>query len=107
MNSALKTLRTAIELRLRRHSNLTVIAMKKASACIAHLQLHGCVVQTVTVRRDHVSIEIDQPSAWLQGAIHITRINGRYREIVKVTAVLGCQVQWVEREAHVLLQREG
>lgn len=107
MNNALKTLRAAIELRLRRHSNLTAIAMKKATACIAHLQLHGCIVQRVTVQRDHVTVEIDQPSSWLQGAIHITRVNGRYREIVRVTAVLGCQVQWVEREAHVLLQREG
>lgn len=107
MKSVLKDLRTAIELRLRRHSNLTVIAMKKASACIAHLQLHGCVVKRVIVQRDHVSIEIDQPSAWLQGSIHISRINGRYREIVKVTAVHGCQVEWVERELHPLLQREG
>jgi hypothetical protein len=107
MNSALKTLRAAIELRLRRHSNLTVQSMKKASACIAHLQLHGCIVQTVIVRRDHVTVEIDQPSNWLRGSNHITRVNGRYREIVKVAAVHGCQVQWVEREAHVLLQREG
>lgn len=105
--NALKGLKRAIELRLRRHSNITVTAMKKASACIAHLQLHSCVVQTVTVRRDHISIEIDQPSVWLQGSVHISRINGRYREIVKVTAVHGCQVQWIEREAHPLLQREG
>jgi hypothetical protein len=107
MKSVLKDLRSAIELRLRRHSNLTLQAMDKATACITHLQLHGCIVQRVTVQRDHVTVEIDQPSSWLQGAIHITRINGRYREIVKVTAVLGCQVQWTEREAHVLLQREG
>jgi hypothetical protein len=105
--NALKGLKRAIELRLRRHSNLTAIAIKKAAACVAHLQLHGCVVHAVIIRHEHVTVEIDQPGSWLRGSIHITRINGRYREIVKVTAVYGCQVQWVEREAHVLLQREG
>jgi hypothetical protein len=107
MKQALKDLQKAVELRLRRHSNITMQAMKKATRCIAHLQLHGCVVSTVTVVMDHVTVEIGKPGAWLKGAIHITRVNGRYREIVRVTAVLGCQVQWTEREAHVLLRREG
>lgn len=105
--NALKGLKRAVALRLRRHSNLTAIAIKKASACVAHLQLHGCVVQSVTIRHDHVTVEIDQPGNWLRGSIHIARVNGRYREIVKVTAVHGCQVQWMEREAPAILQREG
>jgi hypothetical protein len=105
--SKFSILRKAIELRLRRGSNLTVQSMKRASACIAHLQLHGCVVKQVTVRRDHVTIDIDDPSAWLQGAIHIARVRGQRREVIKVTTVLGCQVNWVEHEDHRLLRREG
>ena len=107
MKSTLKDLRAAIELRLRRHSNLTVQSMKKASACIAHLQLHDCVVERVIVQQSHVTVEIDRPSSWLQGSMHISRVNGRYREVIKVASVRGCQVQWIEREAHPLLQREG
>ena len=111
MNNTLKTLRAAIELRLRRHSNLTFIAMRRASTCIADLQLHGCIVQRVVVERDHVTVRIDKPSTWLHGAVRISRIssiNGRYRETIKVTAVHGCQVEWLERSALSLFhQREG
>lgn len=107
MNNRSKKLRRAIELWLKRHSNLTVQSMKKASACIAFLQLHGCIVQQVTVRKDHVIIDIDQPGQWLKGSIHITRVHGSVRQVVKTTSVRGCQVNWIELEQHQLLRREG
>lgn len=107
MNQHSKKLRRAIELWLKRHSNLTVQSMKKAGGCIAFLQLHGCIVQQVTVRKDHVTIDIDQPGPWLKGSIHITRVHGSVRQVVKTTSVRGCQVNWIEVEANRLLQREG
>ena len=105
--SKLSHLRKAIELRLRRGSNLTVQSMKKASSCIAYLQQHGCIVHQVTVRKDHVTVDIDQPGPWLKGSIHITRVHGSVRQVVKTTSVRGCQVNWIEAEANRLLQREG
>jgi hypothetical protein len=104
----LKVLRTAVALHLRRsNTSLTVLALNKASACVAHLQLQGSNVHTVIVRHDHVTVEIDKPSAWLRGGLHIKRINGRYAETVKVAVVLGCQVQWVERELLIPSAKEG
>lgn len=105
--NALKSIQQAIALRLRSQSNETLVTLRQAEACVIHLHKHCCTVQAVTVRRDYAVIEIDQPSAWLQGSICIRRVNGLHRETTKVAKVMGCQVQWVEREAHVLLQREG
>lgn len=105
--NTLKAIRSAIELRLRHQSDETLQAVDKAAKCIRFLHLHGCTVQQVTVRPGYAAIDIDEPGAWLQGSICIRRVNGRYREVVMVAKVLGCQVQWVVREAHPLLQREG
>ncbi|MGS1014077.1 hypothetical protein ACVCL0_09210 [Rhodanobacter sp. UC4450_H17] len=105
--SVLNDIRESIQLRLRTQSVAAMRAVDKAAKAIRYLHLHGCTVQQVTIRPDHVVIEIDQPGEWLKGSMHITRVNGRYREVVRVAPVLGCQVQWIEREAHVLLQREG
>lgn len=105
--SVLNDIRQSIQQRLRNQSVDALRAVDKAAKVIRYLHLHDCTVQQVTIRPDHVVIDIDQPGQWLKGSIHITRVNGRYREIVKVAPVLGCQVQWIEREAHALLQREG
>ena len=106
--TTLSNVKEAAQLRLREHSKETLAALKgKALDCIVEMHKHGSTVQQVTVRRDHVTIEIDKPNEWLQGAIHVTRVNGRYREIVKVTSIMGCQVQWVEREEHPFLQQHG
>jgi len=103
----LKKLKTAIALRLRSNTSLTEAALARATECVAHLQLHGCNVHAVIVRHDHVTVEIDQPSTWLGGALHVRRINGRYAETVKVAAVHGCQVEWVERDLLLPARREG
>lgn len=105
--SVLNGIRNAIELRLRNQTVEALRGLEQAGHCISHLLAHGCTVEQITVRRDYVVIDIDQPSSWLQGSICVRRINGRYREVVMVTKVLGCQVQWVERELHPLLRREG
>ena len=103
--NTLNDVKAAALARLRAHSEATLDAIKgKALDCIVEMHKHGITVQTVTVRNDHVTIEVDGPSQWLKGSIHITRVNGRYREIVMVTSVLGCQVQWVEQEEHPFLQ---
>lgn len=105
--SVLKDIQSAIQLRLRSQSNQTLESVRHAVKAVLYLHVHDCNVLEVTVRRDHVIIEIDQPSQWLTGRICVRRINGPYRETVKVTKVLDCQVQWVEREPHPLLRREG
>lgn len=102
--TTLSDIKKAIALRLRHQSVAALAAVDKAAKAIRFLHLHGCTVQQVTVRPGHVTIEIDQPTEWLRGSIHITRVNGHYREVVRVAAVLDCQVQWVEREAHPLLR---
>ena len=104
--STLSIVKKASEERLRAYSDETLAALKgKALDCIAEMHKHGITVQQVTVRRDHVTIEIDRPSQWLKGSLHVTRINGRFREIVMVAAVKGCQVQWIEQDEHPLLRR--
>lgn len=105
--NVLKSIQKAIALRLHQQSNETLDSLRKAEKCILFLHLHGCTVQHVSVRRDHVVLDIDQPGDWLQGTIFIRRVNGSQRELHRVARVMGCQVQWVEREAHVLLRREG
>lgn len=105
--SPLDDIKKSIELRLREHSIELQRTVDKAAQCIAHLMEQGCNVHQLTVRRDYAVIEIDRPSDWMKGSIQVRRINGRYREIVMVTKVRDCQVQWIEREAHPLLQREG
>jgi hypothetical protein len=105
--SVLKNIRDAIELRLRSQTAEALKGLEQAATCVNHLLEHGCTVEQITVRRDYVVIDIDQPSSWLQGSICVRRFNGPYREVVMVTKVLGCQVQWIERELHPLLRREG
>ncbi|MHB1273648.1 MAG: hypothetical protein ACYCZD_12940 [Rhodanobacter sp.] len=105
---ALKGIQDAIALRLRSQSNETLATLRRAEKCVTYLHLHQCTVQQVTVRTNYAVIEIDPPrERWLTGSICIRRVNGLTRETTKVAKVMGCQVQWVEREAHVLLQREG
>lgn len=105
--STLATIRAAITLRLKTQSDETLKTVEEAARCIRFLHGHGCTVQQVTVRPGWASVDIDAPGDWLQGSVCIRRVNGRYRELVMVTKVLGCQVQWMVREAHPLLQREG
>ena len=105
--NVLKDIKAAINCRLRNQSVQTLDAVDKAAKAIRYLHLHGCTVQQVTVRPGYVVIDIDQPGEWLKGSMHISRVNGPYREIVKVAPVMSCQVQWIERIAHPLLQREG
>jgi hypothetical protein len=105
---ALKSIQAAIAMRLKSQSSEALETLRKAEKCVIYLHEHQCTVQTITVRRDYATIEIDPPATkWLQGSICIRRINGMVREITMVAKVMGCQVQWVEREAHKLLQREG
>jgi len=104
--STLKDIQDAIRLRLHHQSVQTLDAVDKAAKVIRYLHLHGCTVQQVTVRPGYVTLEIDKPGPWLKGAMHITRVNGPYREVVRVASVMNCQVQWTEREEHPLLQRE-
>ena len=105
--NVLKGIQQAIALRLSSQSTAVLQAVRKAEKCILFLHLHGTTVQQVTVRSEHIVIDIDKPSDWLQGSVFIRRINGSQRETCMVARVQGCQVQWVEREAHKLLQREG
>ncbi|MFC5525252.1 hypothetical protein ACFPPA_05795 [Rhodanobacter ginsengisoli] len=105
--NVLKSVQKAIALRLSKQSNETLDSLRRAEKCILFLHMHGCTVQNVSVRRDHIVIDIDQPGTWLTGSIFIRRVHGSMRELHRVARVMGCQVQWVEREAHVLLQREG
>lgn len=107
MNNPLKTVQTAIALRLQRRSVATLEALKQAEKCIVFLHAHQATVQQVTVRLDYAVIDIDQPGDWLKGSISVRRIRGDQRELQMVTKVLGCQVQWLVREAHPLLRREG
>lgn len=104
--NALKDIQDAIKLRLHNQSVQTLDAVDKAAKVIRYLHLHGCTVQQVVVRPGYVVLEIDKPGDWLKGAMHISRVNGRYREVVRVASVMSCQVQWTEREEHPLLQRE-
>lgn len=105
--STLNEVKEATQRRLRAYSDETLSALKgKALDCIVELHKSAITVQQITVRRDHVTIDIDDPGQLLTGSFHVSRINGSYREIVKVTAVRGCQVQWVEREKHPLLRGE-
>ncbi|WP_424682958.1 hypothetical protein [Frateuria sp. YIM B11624] len=105
--NALKGIQEAIALRLQRSSAAVQDQLKLAGKCVTFLHVHGCTVQQVTVRPDYVVVDINQPSDWLQGSIKIRRVNGFHRETVMVAKVLDCQVQWVVREKHRLLQREG
>jgi hypothetical protein len=105
--NTLEEVKKGIERRLRAQSIELQATVEKAARCIVHLMEQGCTIQQLTVRSDYAVIDIDQPGEWLKGSIFLSRINGRYRELVKVTKVRGCQVQWVEREAHPLLQKEG
>lgn len=98
MKQTLKDLKKAVELRLRRHSNITAVAMQRASSCVAHLQWCGYVVKTVTVQRERVTVEIDPPGPRMTGTKHLSRFHAKHRETVTVTTRLGCQVRWVERE---------
>lgn len=103
-----KGIKSAIALRLSNHSNQTLDTVRRAEKCVMYLHLHGCTVQQVTVRKDYAVIDMDPPAdKWLRGSVCIRRVNGLHRETTMVAKVMGCQVQWVEREAHVLLQREG
>lgn len=105
--STLTELKKSEQSRLREQSFETLVSLKgKALDCIVEMHKRRITVQQVTIRRDHVTIEIDKPGDLLQGSIHVTRVNGRYREVIKVTSVLGCQVQWVEQEAHPFLRGE-
>lgn len=103
----LNIVQDAIALRMQRRSVATLAAVKQAEKCIVFLHLYQCTVHQVTVRNDYAVIDIDQPGEWLQGSISVRRIRGDQRELTMVTKVLGCQVQWVVREAHPLLRREG
>jgi hypothetical protein len=105
--NALKGIQDAIALRLQRHSVQVLDSVKRASKCVAFLHVHGCTVQQITVRPDYVEIDINQPTDWLQGSIKVRRVNGYHREWVMVAKVMDCQVQWVVREKHRLLQWEG
>lgn len=108
MIKSFKGIQSAIALRLSNHSNQTLDTIRRAEKCVIYLHLHHCTVLQVTVRKDYAVIEMDPPTdKWLQGSICIRRVNGAHRETTKVAKVMGCQVQWIEREAHVLLQREG
>lgn len=105
--SVLNAVKTAIDLRLRRHSDDTLTQLRLAEACIVHLHRQGSTVQQVTVRRDHVVIDIDQPGAWITGSVYIRRVHGSVRALHKVGRVMGCQVQWVESEPNPMLQQAG
>ncbi len=105
--STLDQIQKRVALSLREQSIELKATASDAVKCIAHLMDHGCTIQQLTVHRDYAVIDIDEPSDWLKGAIKIHRVNGRYRETVLVTKVLNCQVQWVVRERHPLLQREA
>ncbi|MGO4699836.1 hypothetical protein [Dyella sp. 2RAB6] len=105
--NTLEEVKKNIDMRLRAQSVELQETVQKAAQCIVHLMEQGCTIQQLTVRPDYAVIDIDQPGEWLKGSILLSRINGRYRELVRVTKVRGCQVQWIEREAHPLLQREG
>ncbi len=108
MNTPLKTIQTAVDLRLRQHSDRILAAVKRAAVCIEHLHAHGSTVQEVEIRGDHVVIHIDRPSsAFLTGSIHISRMNRDHRETVRVSSVLCCQVQWRERLDPPLLRQEA
>ena len=103
--STLSNLKKLSSLRHQIHSEETLAALKgKALDCMVEMHKHGVTVRKITIMREHVTIDIDQPDQWLRGSIHITRVNGGRREIVMVTSVLGCQVQWVKEEEHPFLQ---
>ena len=103
----LEQVKENIKLRLRDHSIELKATVEKAAKCIVYLMDHGCAIEQVTVRYDYAVIDIAEPSEWLKGSIHVRRVNGGYRELVMVTTVRGCQVQWLVHEPHPLLQREG
>lgn len=105
--TALNDIQKSIQLRLRSQSIEVLRSAEKATACIHHLMERGCTIQQLTIRPDYAVIEIDEPGEWLLGSIQVRRINGHYRELVMVTRQMECQVQWVKREAHPLLRREG
>ncbi|MEI7036473.1 hypothetical protein [Fulvimonas yonginensis] len=103
----LKGIQEAIELRLQRQSVAVLETARKVAKCVTYLHVHGCTVQQVVIRPDYAVIDIDQPSEWLKGSIAVRRVRGDQRELQMVTKVLDCQVQWIVREAHPLLRREG
>lgn len=93
----LERVRHAITVRLAKHSEETLLGVKKAQACIYHLHAMGCTVTQVTVRHHNVCIDVEPPQGRLTGVRSVQRVNGPYQERVMVTRCLGCQVQWVER----------
>lgn len=105
--NTLEQVKKSIKLRLRDQSIELKAMVEKAANCIVYLMDHACAIEQVTVRYDYVVIDIAEPSDWLKGSIHVRRVNGGYRELVMVTTVRGCQVQWLVREPHPLLRREG
>lgn len=94
---ALERIRAVVALSLRSQSDEALNGVKQAMACVLHLHDRGCTVQQIVIRPKCVTVEIDPPGEALIGALHINRVNGRYRERVLVTSIVGCQVQWVER----------
>ncbi len=103
--NTLKEVALQMVLRMRSRSDEVMRQLHEAMACAFHLHDRGCIVLQITVRHDYAVIEIDKP-AELQGALKVTRINGRYREVVRVTRLMGCQVEWTERGLLTPLQRE-